>query len=688
MKSLNVWRVICLLMGLLLIMTIVRQENPWTLKDISSELSSPIKFTTIEIFLLGEQINFSFMGLIWSGSFLLIFLMTYNVNKRWIPSLVICAFSIFLVINRWVSIPVFVFSLLSWAVFQTWRGVYKFVKIQRFVFRLFACSIFLITMIPTPRSWHIVLSFVFSFFAIFLILFAIQPVLRFFEPMTHWLERVLFNTQTWFFLCMIGTFVFLVYNLGAYFLFDHLPHVTDSIVQIFHGKIFALGRLVAPAPPLRDLFDFNPLMIWRTDRWYSVFPPGHSLLMMLGVLINSPWIINPSLGTFSVILIYFLGVEIYDQRTGRLAALFGAFSPFLFVMSSGFMNHASGLFYTTIFLLFFARTVKYQTLWASVFSGVSLGLLINVRPYTALAISLPFIVYSLMLLVANFRRYFLQFLLLTTTTLFFIGLLFTYNNLTNGSPTLFGYVAQFGKSHNPGFNPKTDGKTAHTPKKGLRTTLKDLNFLNLRLVGWPIPPLFFVCLLFCSGYQNYWDYLLLLLFSSLVLAHFFYWYDVGDSLSPRFLYESCSALLILLARGVICLPHLLPKSLKMESVKRQLKLSTAITLLLCLVFMVTCRISTIITYYASDHFYPHIQPTLLKTIKRHRLKDAIVFVEPYFYRSVFSANEPLLDGNVIYAQDQQNQKLSEWERHFPDRTFFRLSDETLEVIKEKVIEVK
>ena len=677
-------------MGLLLIMTIVRQENPWTLKDISSELSSPVKFTTIEIFLLGEQINFSFMSLIWIASFLLIFLMAYNVSNRWILSLLICAFSIFLMINKWVSILAFLFGLLSWVVLQSWRGVYKFARIHRFVFRLFACSIFLITLIPTPRSWQIVLSFVFGFFAIFSILFAIQPVLHFFEPIINWLERILFNTQTWVFLCMIGIFVFLSYNLGAYFLFDHLPHVTDSIVQIFHGKIFALGRLVAPVPPLRDFFDFNPLMIWRTDRWYSVFPPGHSLLMMLGVLINSPWIINPSLGTFSVILIYFLGVEIYDQRTGRLASLFGAFSPFLFVMSSGFMNHGSGLFYTTIFLLFFARTVKYQRLWAAVFSGVSLGLLINVRPYTALAIALPFIVYSVILLVGNFRRYFLQLLLLATTTLFFIGLLFTYNNLTNGSPTLFGYVAQFGKSHNPGFNPKTDGKTAHTPKKGLRTTLKDLNFLNLRLAGWPIPPLLFVCLLFCSGYQNYWDYLLISLFFSLVLAHFFYWYDVGDSLSPRFLYESCSALLILVARGVICLPYLLPKSLKMESVKRQLKLSTSITLLLCVVFMVTCRISTIITYYASDHFYPHIQPALLKTIKRYRLQDAIVFVEPYFYRSVFSANEPLLDGHVIYAQDQQlsAQKLSEWETHFPNRTFFRLRGETLEVIKEKVIEVK
>ena len=672
MKSLNVWRVICLLMGLLLIATIVRQENPWTLKDVSSELSSPIKSTIIEIFLLGEQIKFSFIGLIWGVSFLLVVLTIYYGNKRWLLSFAICTFSIFLAIHSLISILVFLFILLFWTVFQMWRGIYKFVKIQRFVFRLFICSIFLITLIPTPRSWHIVLSFVFGSFAIFLILFAIQPVLHFFESMTHWLERILFSTQSWVFLCMIGAFVFLVYNLGAYFLFDHLPHVTDSVVQVFHGKIFALGRLVAPAPPLRDFFDFSPLMIWRADRWYSVFPPGHSLLMMLGGLINSPWIINPILGTFSVMLIYFLGVEIYDQRTGRLASLFGAFSPFLFVMSSGFMNHGSGLFYTTIFLLFFVRTVKYQKSWSSVFSGVGLGLLINVRPYTALAVALPFMVYSLILLFSNFRRYCLQLLLLIMVTVFFIGLILTYNNLTNGSPTLFGYVAQFGESHNPGFNPKTDGKTAHTPKEGLWTSLKDLNFLNLRLTGRPIPALFFVCFLFCSGYQNHWDYLLFLLFFSLVLAHFFYWYDVGDSLSPRFLYESCSALLILVARGVICLPHLLPKSLKMEPIKRRLKLSTAITLLLCLGFMVAGRMPTIITYYTSDNFYPHIQPSLLKAVKKHRLQDAVVFVEPYFYRSVFSANEPLLDGHVIYAQDRElsTQKLSEWEEHFPDRTFF------------------
>ena len=129
--------------------------------------------------------------------------------------------------------------------------------------------------------------------------------------------------------------------------------------------------------------------------------------------------------------------------------------------------------------------MKYQKSWSSVFSGVGLGLLINVRPYTALAVALPFMVYALILLFSNFRRYCLQLLLLIMVTLFFIGLILTYNNLTNGSPTLFGYVAQFGESHNPGFNPKTDGKTAHTPKEGLWTSLKDLNFLNLRRGSTP-----------------------------------------------------------------------------------------------------------------------------------------------------------------------------------------------------------
>ena len=43
-------------------------------------------------------------------------------------------------------------------------------------------------------------------------------------------------------------------NLGAYFVFDHMPHVTDSVVQVFQGKIFALGRLVSANPTTKGFF--------------------------------------------------------------------------------------------------------------------------------------------------------------------------------------------------------------------------------------------------------------------------------------------------------------------------------------------------------------------------------------------------------------------------------------------------
>ena len=66
----------------------------------------------------------------------------------------------------------------------------------------------------------------------------------------------------------------------------------------------------------------------------------------------------------------------------------------------------------------------------------------------------------------------------------------------NGVPTLFGYIVQFGKSHNPGFGSGPDSKPAHTPQRGLMISLKDLNFLHMRLLGWPIPSLLFVALLF------------------------------------------------------------------------------------------------------------------------------------------------------------------------------------------------
>ena len=208
----------------------------------------------------------------------------------------------------------------------------------------------------------------------------------------------------------------------------------DSVAQVFHGTIFAGGRLTAMSPPLRDFFFFDNVI--NNGRWYSQYPPGHSFLMMIGVLVGAPWIINPLLGSATIVLLYFLGRELYSDAgiPCCLAAVLGLFSPFILFMSSEFMNHVTALFLFTLFLLFYARTVRLKSTASAVVAGASLGWIVNIRPLTAVSLALPFAVYACCLLWQQFKHYRKPFLVMSLTASVFVGILLAFNYLTNGRP--------------------------------------------------------------------------------------------------------------------------------------------------------------------------------------------------------------------------------------------------------------
>ena len=380
-------RLLCLLFGLLLLLIVAPQQNPWTLNSVSSQFLGSETVIQIQVTLLHKKIEFSLYTLTWGTCLLLTGLIISSaqarlalmafVQNRWIFLVGMILFLALLWINTYLVflglvIGLLIVSLLLWSNISP----RYLVDTQVFLLRLLTIFIFLFSLKPAPRGWHIVLSLIFSTLGSLFTLIGIQPFLHLLSKPFSILEGI-FTSRKSAYLLLTFSFVLIATNLGAYFVFDHMPHVTDSVVQVFQGQIFALGRLVAPTPPLKDFFDFNPLMILQNDKWYSVYPPGHSLLMMLGAFIHAPWLMNPLLGTLTVVLIYFLGAEIYDERTGRLAALLGALSPLLFIMSSGFMNHGSALFHTTLFLLFFAKTVNSRRWYAPILAGTGLGMLIK-----------------------------------------------------------------------------------------------------------------------------------------------------------------------------------------------------------------------------------------------------------------------------------------------------------------------
>ena len=525
------------------------------------------------------------------------------------------------------------------------------------------------TLKPTPKGWGIVLYLILGSMGTFMLFVGAAPFLeRLPLRLPPIARRSSLLPLAFFLLPFIWT------NLISYFIFEHIPHIQDSIAQVFHGKIFLLGKLYVPSPEPREFFDFTHMI--NNGRWYSQYPPGHSFLMSIGHLIHVPWLINPLFGSLCVVLLYLIGREIYDERTAKLGAFLGMISPFLLFMSGEFMNHTTTLFFVELFLLGFSRMIRRGRARDAVLCGFSLGYALNIRPMTAVAVGAPFAFYALIRLLRLFFRDVgagVRFGVLCLLTLLIFGMmagvLLTFNYLTNGDPFLFGYIVLHGGGHKPGFGHSGWGEP-HTPGKGVIQTLNNLNALNKYLLEIPIPSLLFAVLALASPTANVWDLLFVGYASSLALAYFFYWFQ-DWCFGPRFMFESTAAFLLLTARGLIAVPKIMRTLFGVEDENR-VRRYVALLMIFCLLVGLASNLPALVRIYSNSYW--GVNGGILKTVKGMGIKNAIVFVRSY-YGSVFAANSPTLDGDVIYVRDLGEEKNEELMRRFPDRKFYFLPAE-------------
>jgi lipoprotein signal peptidase len=164
-------------------------------------------------------------------------------------------------------------------------------------------------------------------------------------------------------------FVFIFTNLFSFFIFEHIPRVNDEIAYLFQAKIFKTGQLYVPSPCAKDFFNFTHII--NNGKWYSQYTPGYPFLLLLGLFIQA----------------------IYNDQVGLLAAIFGSISIWFLLMSSTMMSHTSCLFFISLFLLFLFRSTKKPSIINGLLAGLGLGMAFLIRPYTALLISTPFLLF-------------------------------------------------------------------------------------------------------------------------------------------------------------------------------------------------------------------------------------------------------------------------------------------------------
>lgn len=327
----------------------------------------------------------------------------------------------------------------------------------------------------------------------------------------------------------------LLYAGISHVIFSAKPLLTDEIVQLFQGRIFASGRLWLPATQFPEFTSAINVIDWG-GKVYGQFPAGGPAMLAVGTLLHIEWLVGPIAGALGVYAFARL-LRIIEVRDGvALAALLlFAFAPFCAFLNGSMMNHVT----TTTWLLAASLALAAATRpahavpRAAFVAGLCLGFAATIRPLDAAAFALPAAVWLVFRAMRGSAPHLRALCWSGVGIAVPIAALLAVNAAQTGHPLEFGYLTMWGASHELGFHEAPWG-FPHTPARGVE--LINLYFLRLQsfFLETPVPALLFAtAALALTRSLAAFDRFILSGSGLLVLGYFAYWHD-GFYLGPRF----------------------------------------------------------------------------------------------------------------------------------------------------------
>jgi 4-amino-4-deoxy-L-arabinose transferase-like glycosyltransferase len=309
---------------------------------------------------------------------------------------------------------------------------------------------------------------------------------------------------------LLCAFAFAMSAILSRTVFERLPHLEDELAYLFQARTYAGGNLVIPTPEPEDAF-WQPFVVDYNGNRFGKYTPGFPALLALGVLLGQTWIVNALLSALGVALTFRVGRAAFDPDTGLIAAALVAFSPMALLLNATLMGHTAALVATVAFMWAMlqieraaATTISksnfsdgrssgtpLQTrrlrsvLGWTILAGVALGILAATRALTAIAVALPFAVWSARRLVGGFSLSTLRPLLILTLIAGVFALSIPiYSAAATGDPfkNLYTLVWSYDRV---GFG-EGAGRNIHTLEKGIRHARFDLSLTAADVFGWQL----------------------------------------------------------------------------------------------------------------------------------------------------------------------------------------------------------
>jgi hypothetical protein len=166
-----------------------------------------------------------------------------------------------------------------------------------------------------------------------------------------------------------------------------VPAISDEAAYLFQAKLFASGQWAMPTPPLPEFFEQANLILSPT--FASKYPPGHSLLLALGVLVGLPGLLPVLLIGASGGLLFALARRIADRWVALGAWLLWATAPInVTFQPSYFSEIATGALWLAAWWALLEWRAHRQRRWLLALA-VCVAWACITRPLTAVALALP-----------------------------------------------------------------------------------------------------------------------------------------------------------------------------------------------------------------------------------------------------------------------------------------------------------
>jgi hypothetical protein len=439
-----------------------------------------------------------------------------------------------------------------------------------------------------------------------------------------------------------------------------VPHIDDSVANLFQARTFAAGKLFVAAPPDSAAFQVNEVLI-DGGRWFGYGFPGWPAVLSLGVRAGVPWLVNPVLAGLAVLLGHRLLLRYYGRPVANQATLLLATSPWLHYVSAEMMGHPLSLVLALAVLVLLERGRTGNRIGWTLAAGATLGALALTRPLDAgiigLVAALWIVTGSTVDADVRLRASAAQRLqglgALALGAVAVTSLLLAYNRALTGDATYTPQMMWTDRAWGPGSDrygfgadvgirawPQIDPLPGHGPVDVALNLNKNLFAAGTDLYGWPGASLVLVLAgIFIPGRSKRARPALLLLVAC-VVAYSGYWFAGGPDIGPRYWYVGLPAFVVLSVLGANRIARMAGGA--------RVGAAIALACLAALLTFVPWRAAT--RYYR----FRDIGDEIRQLTRDHAWTHALVFVQGdrEAYQTAFNFIDPeLRDSRPIFAFD-------------------------------------